>query len=109
MRFHDKFEWDPRKAKANARKHDGVTFDDAAAVLGDDQADVYHVEAYDDEHSTDEDRQVTLGSHPEDRRIVLRVSWTDRSAGKERITRIISARLATPTERKRYAKEIRGH
>lgn len=28
------FEWDPRKAQSNARKH-GVTFDEATTVFGD--------------------------------------------------------------------------
>ena len=43
MRRHGEFEWDPKKAAANYKKH-GVTFDDAAVVLGDDEGDVYHVE-----------------------------------------------------------------
>lgn len=105
MRYHDHFEWDARKAEANRKKHGGVTFDDAAAVLGDDQADVFHDEIHDDAHSIDEDRQSTTASHPADRRVVLVISWTDRSTPKKRITRIISARLATPNERKRYAKK----
>jgi uncharacterized DUF497 family protein len=50
MRFHHHFEWDPEKAEINAKKH-RMTFEDAAAVLADDQADRYHIEAYDDEHS----------------------------------------------------------
>jgi uncharacterized DUF497 family protein len=60
------------------KKH-RVTFDDAAAVLGDDQADTYHIEEHDDAQSTDEDRYLTTGSHPADRSIILRISWTDRS------------------------------
>lgn len=108
MRLHDSFEWDAKKAKANPKKHQGVTFDDAAAVLGDDQGDAYHVEDYDDANSTDEDRYTTTGSHPADRRIILKISWTDRSKGGKKITRVISARPVTPLERKRYAKEISG-
>jgi uncharacterized DUF497 family protein len=30
MKYHDVFEWDPQKAKANQTKH-GVSFDDAKA------------------------------------------------------------------------------
>jgi uncharacterized DUF497 family protein len=105
MKLHDGFEWNPKKAQTNARKH-GVTFDDAAVVLGDDQADVYHIERYDDAHSLDEDRSVTIGSHPADRSVVLYISWTDRSTKDERITHIISVRVATKRERKQYASEI---
>jgi uncharacterized DUF497 family protein len=106
MRYHDKFEWDFRKARANAGKH-GVTFEDAATVLGDDQADVYHSEVFDDAHSDDEDRVITTSAHPADRSIILIVAWTDRSTEAHKITRIISARCATARERKQYAEEIR--
>jgi uncharacterized DUF497 family protein len=106
MKLHESFQWDHKKAKSNPKKHEGVTFDMAAAVLGDDQGDAYHVEEFDDAHSIDEDRYITFGSHPDDRRIVLQISWTDRSTDFEQITHIISARLATPLERKRYGKAI---
>ena len=109
MKHHGKFEWDPNKAKANLKKHQGVTFDDAAALLGDDQKDIYHDEEYDDANSIDEDRYTTIGCHPADRRIILKICWTDRSTDDEQITRIISARPATPLERKRYAKKISGY
>ena len=69
---------------------------------------VFHVEEYDGVHSDGEDRYITTASYPQDRRLVLIVSWTDRSTEDSKITRIISARLATPTERKKYAKEIGG-
>jgi uncharacterized DUF497 family protein len=108
MKLHDKFGWDPKKAKGNPKKHGGVTFDDAAAVLGDDQGDVFHVEVFDDAHSMREDRHITTGSHPANRRIVLIISWTDRSTDEGQITHIISARPATPQERKRYAEAISG-
>jgi uncharacterized protein len=107
MRLHDQFEWDPAKAKANRTKHK-VTFEDAAAVLGDDQGDVYHVDEPDDEHSMGEDRYITTGSHPADRSIILRICWTDRSTDEDKVTRIVSARHATPGERRRYAKQISG-
>lgn len=105
MRLHDQFEWDAKKAEKNRKKH-GITFDDAVEVLGDDQGDVFHVEQPDDEHSIDEDRTLTLGSFPDDRREVIAICWTDRSTDTEKITRIISARPVTPQERRRYAKEI---
>lgn len=85
MRLHESFEWDPRKAQTNARKH-RVTFEDAAAVLGDDQGDVFHLEEYDDAHSMTEDRYITIGSHPADRSILLVIVWTDRSTPFTRVT-----------------------
>lgn len=105
MMLHENFEWDEEKAQKNFKKH-GVSFDDAARVLSDDRGDVYHVEEYDAEHSDDEDRYITTASHPDDRNIVLVISWTDRSTRTAKVTRIISARAATPAERKQYAKEI---
>src|ERR1051326_4297879 len=105
MVLHDNFEWDENKARLNLKKH-GVSFDDAALVLADDQGEVFHVEEFDDRHSADEDRYVTTASHPDDRGLVLIVAWTDRSTHNAKVTRIISARAATPAEKKRYVKEI---
>lgn len=77
MRWHDRFEWGDRKAQANARKH-GVTFDQAAEVLADADADLFHLEEYDEAHSDAEDRFITIASHPANRDIVLVISWTTR-------------------------------
>ena len=107
MKLHDKFEWDAGKAKSNSAKH-GVMFEDAEAVLADPEADVFHYEVEDDANSTDEDRHITFGSDPDDRRIVLLIVWTDRSVRKTRVTRIISARTATGKERRDYGKKISG-
>lgn len=107
MMLHESFEWDEETARKNLKKL-GVSFDDAALVLADEEADAFHVEEYDGVHSSGEDRYVTTASHPDDRRIMLIVAWTDRSTREAKVTRIISARVATPTERKRYAKEIGG-
>ncbi len=105
MKLHDSFEWDEDKAVKNLRKHK-VSFDDAALVLADTAASFYHIEEFDACHSDDEDRYITTASHPDDRWIVLRITWTDRSSRSARITRIISARVATRLERKSYAQEI---
>ena len=107
MTLHENFEWDEIKAARNLKKH-GVSFDDAALVLADEDADAWHVEEYDFEHSEREDRYVTTAAHPDDRRIVLVIAWTDRSTQNARVTRIISARPATRRERRGYAKEIGG-
>ena len=50
------FEWDPKKAKSNNRKH-GVSFERAASIFRDQRA----LSIFDDEHGIEEDRWVTLG------------------------------------------------
>ena len=88
------FEWDPRKAEINLRKH-GVSFTKAGTVFGDDFA----ITVPDPDHSNDEDRYITIGWS--DRRRLLMISHTDRG---DRI-RIISARELTKVERKEYEEE----
>jgi uncharacterized DUF497 family protein len=85
------FEWDARRAAVNRRKH-GVDFADAAAVLEDERA----LTVRDDITAVDEARTLTLGRDALAR--VLVVAYTSRG---ERI-RLISARRATPNERREY-------
>lgn len=85
------FEWDPEKAESNLRKH-GVSFVEAATVF----FDTLSVTIPDPLHSTDEDRFVITGLSGRQRHLV--VVHSDRG---DRI-RIISARLASPGERKKY-------
>jgi len=85
------FEWDPRKAAANLKKH-GVTFQEAATIFGDPLAITFQ----DPDHSEGEERQMTFGVSIQKRLIV--VSHTQR---KDR-TRIISARLMDRKERVIY-------
>ena len=85
------FEWDPRKAARKLRKH-GVSFLEAATALGDPLS----VTIADPDHSADEERHVLLGVTHRGRLVV--VVHTDRA---DRI-RIISARLATRSERRAY-------
>lgn len=85
------FEWDSAKAAANVRKH-GVSFEEAVSALRDDFA----ATARDLAHSVGESRFITFGISANGR--LLSVSHTDRG---NRI-RIISARVATRTERKIY-------
>jgi uncharacterized DUF497 family protein len=85
------FEWDPKKAAANLRKH-GVSFVEATTVF----RDAMSVSGFDPDHSEDESRFITFGVSNIGRLVV--VSHTD-----ERSTiRIISARPATRRERKIY-------
>ena len=89
------FEWDPRKAETNLRKH-GVSFAEAGTVFGDGLA----ITVSDPDHSASEDRYITIGWS--DRRRLLIISHTDR---KDKI-RIISARELTKTERKEYEEAV---
>jgi hypothetical protein len=50
------FEWNPNKAKSNIEKHK-ISFEDAASVFKDENA----ISIYDEEHSSEEDRWVTIG------------------------------------------------
>jgi uncharacterized protein len=85
------FEWDWKKAEFNARKH-GVTFDEASTVFADPLAMLMP----DPDHSLDEERYVLLGMSNQ-RRLVV-VAFAERPPR----TRLISARRATPRERRRY-------
>ena len=85
------FEWDPKKAAANLRKH-GVTFQEATTVFGDPLALTFQ----DPDHSEDEERHLTFGLSLQKRLIV--VSHTER----EDRTRIINARLMDRKERMIY-------
>jgi len=85
------FDWDPKKEKTNLRKH-RVSFQEAVLVFSDILSFTYDDEA----HSHAERRYATLGMSARGR--VLVVAHTMRG---EQI-RIISAREATPTERKWY-------
>jgi uncharacterized protein len=85
------YEWDPRKAKSNLRRH-RVSFDEAASVFLDPLA----VTFPDPEHSEDEFREITIGYSTGQRVVFL--SHTRRGNR----TRLISARKATKAERKQY-------
>ena len=83
------FEWDEEKNQLNLRKH-GIDFETAVLVFND----LQRIEIYDVEHSINEDRYNTIGMVND----ILFVVYTER---KENI-RLISARLATKTERSIY-------
>jgi hypothetical protein len=89
-----KFEWDPRKAKLNLTKH-GVAFDEATTVFYDPLSATFD----DPDCSVGERRFITVGYSSQGRLLV--VSHTDRGEA----TRIISARRATASERKRHETE----
>jgi len=86
------FEWDSNKAASNLRKH-AVAFEEACTVFGDPLAAIFD----DEEHSTDEPREIVIGHSTRQRLLV--VSFTQRGAD---LVRIISARKATKSERTDY-------
>ena len=90
------FDWDPAKEKQNIHKHE-VAFRRAATVFRDPN----QLSIYDEEHSEDEDRWITIGI---DSGGVLRVvihTFEQTDEGLCEI-RIISARKATSTEARQY-------
>jgi uncharacterized DUF497 family protein len=85
------FEWDPKKAANNLRKHQ-VSFAEATTVVGDPLS----ITVPDPDHSVDEDRDITVGRSIRGRLLI--VSHAERG---DRI-RIISARELTRSEREAY-------
>ena len=91
-----KFEWDPKKAASNLRKH-SVSFEEATSVFDDLLATVYE----DPDHSLREERYLTIGTSAQGR--LLHIAFSDRGG---RI-RIINARRVTRKERELYEEEKR--
>jgi len=88
------FEWDAEKEKKNIHKH-GVSFHEGGTVFEDQLSWTFP----DPDHSNEEERFLTIGVSSQGKTIL--VSHTDRGTK----TRIISARPATPRERRDYEKE----
>ena len=82
-------EWDENKNQQNIKKH-GISFQTAALVFADEE----RIEYLDKLHSQDEERYVVLGCVQG----ILYVVYTMR----DEYVRLISARMATPYERKIY-------
>ena len=87
------FEWDERKAAANAKKH-GVSFEEAKSVFVDERAKLIN----DPDHSDDEDRFVLLGVSGTLRLLLVCHCYR----GGDNSIRIISARKASAKESKSY-------
>jgi uncharacterized protein len=87
------FGWDEAKASANLKKH-RVDFREAATVFGDALSTTFP----DEGHSVGERRFITVGSS-----VLGRVLVVAHAEVGDTI-RIISARLATPRERRFYEK-----
>ena len=88
------FEWDASKAQANLGKH-GVSFAEAMTAFGD----PLEVTIPDPDHSDGESRFLSMARARGGRLLV--VAYTER----EGRIRLISAREATPKERRKYESE----
>ena len=84
------FDWDDAKIQENIRRH-GISFAEAKRIF-----DGPIVTAVDERFDYDEMREISIGSLAGV--VVLSVVHTDRTG----VTRIISARRATKTERKLF-------
>ena len=87
-----RIEWDPEKNRGNVSKH-GVSFNEAAQLLA---STTNYLEIYDEIHSEVEARFIAIG--PIDRGVIV-VVYTEEDDG---VLRIISARMATKHELRRY-------
>ena len=88
-----RFEWDPRKAAANLRKH-SVSFEEARTVFLDEEA----LLRPDEDHSDDEDRFLLLGLTGRLRVLVVCHCYRQ----EDEVIRVISARKANALERQQY-------
>ena len=91
------FEWDEEKNRLNLKKHK-LDFETAALVFGDDDRLIF----YDENHSEEEDRYITIGSI-NGCVVVLFVVYTE----QDDTVRLISARKANNAERRLYYAEKR--
>jgi uncharacterized DUF497 family protein len=92
-----RFEWDPAKATANLRKH-GVSFETATRVFADPKA-LFEQDRIED----GEIRWQAIGLV--DGLLMLMVAHAVHEQGGIEATRIISARSANHSERRRYEEE----
>ncbi|MBI5191781.1 MAG: BrnT family toxin [Nitrospirae bacterium] len=94
MRYY--FDWDPDKAETNLRKHK-LSFEQASTVFLDPLA----LTIFDEEHSEDQDRWVTMGSDNNDALLVVVHTYQHIEEHAIKV-RVISARKATRTEARQY-------
>jgi uncharacterized protein len=94
------FEWNPKKAEENLRKH-SISFVRAATIFHDPNA----VSTFDIEHSQDEDRWITMGIDSSGSLLVVIHTFMQTDARSSRV-RIISARKATKLEATYHTEEF---
>lgn len=88
----ESFEWNEDKAANNLQKH-GISFEESITVF----EDVHAFVQEDESHSDDEPRAALIGYSNRNRILIV-----FHSPRPNRVIRIISARKATPRERKIY-------
>lgn len=88
----ESFEWNELKEMVNVKKH-GISFWEASTVW----SDSWSIEVFDPDHSEDEERWLRLGYSSKQRLLVA--VFCERHEGK---IRIISARKASPQEKRQY-------
>jgi len=92
-----RFAWDDAKAEENLGRH-GVSFEEASTVFADENARLKH----DPDHSREEDRFILLGFSAKSRLLIVCHACRE----KDEVIRIISARKATPNERRQYGSYV---
>jgi uncharacterized DUF497 family protein len=90
------FDWDAAKAATNEQKHE-ISFELAMTVFRDRLA----LTVFDEEHSDEEERWVSIGVAENGMTLVVIHTFTPTTSGSALI-RIISARRARLSERKQY-------
>jgi len=89
------FEWDPKKAETNLKKH-GVSFEEASTAF----KDPLSLTIDDPLHSSDEERLILIGmSYNNSMLVIVHTEIRDN-------IRIISARKATKKERNNYETNV---
>ena len=94
--FQYQFEWDPRKARENLKRHT-VAFERAATIFLDPSA----LSEFDASHSEAEERWITLGLDQTGVLLVVCHTFRDETESSARL-RLISARKATKREEAEY-------
>ena len=90
------FEWDPNKAKSNLVKHK-ISFEIATSVFKDKNS----ISIFDEIHSENEERCVTIGIDEKTRTLVVVHTYISQDDNNCNI-RIISAKKATKQEERIY-------
>lgn len=96
MAEHFRYDWDSIKAVANEAKH-GISFQDGATIFSREP----QLSIYDDSHSDDEDRWVTMGWDSKGR-LLAAVHTFEPISEHVTLIRIISVRLATGSEARQF-------
>ena len=90
-----KFTWDENKNEINIQKHN-ISFEEASEVFND----PLHIAILDQRFNYFEERWITIGKTLKNKVVVAANLYFDDDG--EEIIRIISARLATSSERRQY-------